>query len=176
MTKLLLDKKYRLTLILVAIICLLVLYVFVVYPVYEHWQEIDREVTVSKQRYLKHRALLERIDKYNVIYDRFKNELQASGNQEEIAALFMKDLEGFAASTGLTIIDIKILPKLYEKNAIRFLVEAQMEAEISPFIAFLKAMAATDKLIIAERLTVERKGPSEPTLSIHAVFSMTKTV
>ena len=88
----------------------------------------------------------------------------------------MKDLEGFVAKAGLAIVDIKILPKVYETGAVRFLVEVEMESEVAQFIEFLKILSTTDKLIVAERLTVERKGVQQQTLSIHAVFSLVKTV
>jgi predicted PurR-regulated permease PerM len=175
MTKILFDKKYRVTLVLILIIGVLLLYVFIVFPLFIKWQDIDKEVMGQKTRFLKQRALLEHIDDYKAVYTRYQNELQISGDQEQIATLFLKDLESLVKSAGLMIVDIKVLPKLYEKDAVRFLVEVEMEAEIAQLVELLHLMATTDKLITAERLTVERKSAQEQTLSIRALFSLIKT-
>ncbi len=176
MTKILMDKKYRLTIILVLVIGLLLCYMFLIYPLFQRWKSIDQEVAVAKARFIKHRALLENIDEYKAVYVDIEEELRLRGSDEEVAALFLKDLEGLVARTGLAIIDIKVLPKLYETGTVRFLVEVEIEAEIAQFIEFLKEMSSDSKLIAAERLTLERKGVNAQTLSIHAVFSLVKTV
>jgi len=176
MTKILFDKKHRVTLILIFIIVVLLLYVFIIFPWYVKWQDIGEDVTMQKSRFLKQRALLEHIDDYRAIYAQYQNELQSAGDPEQIATLFLKELEALVQSAGLVIIDIKVLPKLYEKDAVRFLVEVEMESDIAQFVELLHRMSTTQKLITAERLTVERKSALEQTLSIHAVFSLIKTV
>ena len=176
MTKILMDKRYRLTIILTLVIGVLASYMFVIYPLFKRWRSIGDEVAVAKARYVKHRALLENIDEYKALYVEHEDALHLRGSDEEVAALFLKDLEGFVEKAGLAIVDIKVLPKLYETGVVRFLVQVEMESEVPQFIEFLKVLSTTNKLIAAERLTVERKGAQQQILSIHAVFSLVKAV
>lgn len=173
MVKKIFNRKNRLTAGLLGLIVILLGYVFALQPLCTQWYGLSKRVVAQQKNYMRQQTLVKNRDAYEKQFAPYAHALYAQGGhtQEENNAAFLKEIEAAIRTAGISIGDMRILPKVQEDGVTQYMIEVKMDALMDVFVTFLHTLALSDAFITVEELRIERKDAYTQTLTISAVFA-----
>ena len=166
-------KITRLSALLIAVIGVMLAYVFIVNPLVGAWNELDRRVEVVNLQYMRDTRTVDNFDDYVELYHTYEDIAAQKRSDEEELALFLKEIENFAGPLDVAINDIKPLPNEEEKHKNVFLLRLEMEGAIDELVSFLHTIASSDTLIRVETMSLQTTSRRNNILTAKITLSKT---
>ena len=162
-----LSKKERTGLLIAAaIVSAAFLDRFVISPINEKIQQINRETKINEKLLeCNLRSLMQR----EVIAGQYRSYIQyvkKAGSAEEVVAEILGEIEKLARATGVCLVDTKPQSPKHGNFYKEYSVEVEAESEMSSFIEFLHQLNNSSQLFRAGKINLTLKGKDVSTIKV----------
>lgn len=166
-------KMTKLSSVLTIIIGLLLVFVLVVNPLYSWWKDLGRRIEVVNLQYGRDSKTIEQYDQYIELFNAYEKIARQAHSDEEELAVFLKEIEEFAAGLSLAIDDIKPMPRNDERHANRFGLRLEIQGPITDIISFFHRIASSETLIRIETFSLQTISRRDNVLNVKLAVSKT---
>ncbi len=152
------TKRERIIFILtISLISSLIVYVFVLEPVYKKWSQLRLEYESAGLRLVRNEKLLANKKNIEGEYEKYKEYIRKKEDKEQEMASILKEIEATASGSGVKITSIKPKGEKQLKNYKEYSVELVSEATLNQFIKFIYDLESSKELLKVERLVLSLK-------------------
>ena len=166
------SKKER-TLFLIAIIFVgfAVLYRVVVLPAIGKSRALNRQIRLKRQMIENSLRLLNQKEDIQRQSQKFANYTKQKLSEEEETASFLKEIEGIAKNSSVSLIDLKPYSAERKDFYIEYRIEIETESDMNQLITFIHNLQSSESLLRVVKFRISQKLDESSTLKTYLTIT-----
>ncbi len=145
---------------------------FIVYPLWQNNQNLDREITLTGLKLVKYQEVLNRKAELENIYPESSPALRALEQKQDTLVAVLMELEHLSQKVNLKILDIRPQSATRTSEAKEASFDLRLEGDIEAFLNFIYEIENSVFLLRIKKILLHAKADST---SMEGTFTITQT-
>ena len=155
----------------VIIIAGVLVYIFVVEPIWMKWKSINEEISSKEMKLIKNMKILAQKDIIGKLYGQYAGNIKMKGSAEEETATILREIENIARASQTRITDIKP-QKIKDMEFYKeYYIELEAEGQISNLARFIYELRNSAQMLKVRHLRLNPEGSKSDQLKGYMIVT-----